>query len=211
MTVKNQEQYRNQFEKQLTIVCCDAEGALIDTYMFMYPAANRQLYSSTHLYIYSLCTIRQRAILSVKKLIEPSGKDRINVHSIVEMILKPDFDLMSKIDKQTLSNLFFELFNSDAALRVKNFRDAFCHNIPNNDEAFVFCKDVMHIMNGVLFILSTLYREVLKKDVDIFVESKEIATVLSQDYWNGINSAAKTVDSRVAMRKRLDQLLNREF
>lgn len=129
-----------QFERQLKTLCSATLQALIDSYMFMFPAAYRYDNTNTHLFRYTFYAIRQRTVLSVRKLIEPSrkGKDKITIQSIVELAIKPDFLLLSEKEKIALSVDFYNLFSSEHTKRVRDFRNAFCHNTPDSDEVSIF-------------------------------------------------------------------------
>ena len=198
-------------EKLLTKVCSDTISAYIDANMFMFPAGYKLDNQNTRMYLYTWYAIRQRAILSIKKLIELSGKDKITVHSIVKLTTKPDFHLITEEEKKALSADFETLFTSEYAKRVKEFRDAFCHNIPDRDEAMCYYKDFMYIIDDVIYILSSLYRIIFDKEPTFFIEARDIALTLAPEYWEALSKAAGTANNNQTINIRLDQLLSGKF
>lgn len=206
-------EYNKQFEKQLKALCNTTIQALIDTYMFMFPAAYKYEDTNTYLFRYTFYAIRQRTVLSVRKLIEPSGKgkDKITIQSIVELATKQDFLFLSEKEKTALSADFDNLFNSEHTKRVKDFRNAFCHNIPDNDEVMCYYKDFMYIVNEAIHILGQLYTKVFNTIPTFFAETRNIAEFIAADYWESISKASGLSNNREDINARLDQLLNRKF
>lgn len=206
-------EYSKQFERQLKTLRTATLQALIDTYMFMFPVAYRHDNTNTHLFRYTFYAIRQRTVLSVRKLIEPSGKgkDKITIQSIVEFAIKPDFLLLSEKEKRALSADFDNLFSSEHTKRIRDFRNAFCHNIPDNNEVMCYHKDFMYIIDGAIHILEQLYTKAFNTIPTFFAETRNIAEFLAADYWESISKASGLSNNREDINARLDQLLNGKF
>lgn len=202
--------YKEQLEKQLPIVCSDAIGAYIDTNMFIYPDAFPKLRSDTHIFLYSYYAIRNRAILAVKKLIEPSGKSKVNLDSIVKIITKPDCLYLPEKEKEYLTQWFNRVQTCESAMRLKKFRDAISHNLPDGDKAMIIYNDLMHTMTDVLELLARLHYDVFNDDKMSIArhDAKNIALVLEKDYWEAINYIARKAPKRNAELSRLNQLLH---
>lgn len=75
MPQQPQDKYSKQLKEHITIVYSNAVNALIDTYIFMCPAVYKFSHTDTHLFRYSYYAARQRAVISVRKPIEPSHFD----------------------------------------------------------------------------------------------------------------------------------------
>lgn len=75
MPQQPQDKYSKQLKEHITIVYSNAVNALIDTYIFMYQAVYKLSHTDTHLFRYSYYAVRQRAVISVRKPIEPSRFD----------------------------------------------------------------------------------------------------------------------------------------
>lgn len=208
-----QAKYHEQLKHQLKIVCSSAICALIDTHMFMLPETYQQKNKNTHVYLYTFYAIRQRAILSVRKLIEPSGKnnDKITLQSIVKLATKSDFLLLTEKEKTGLAADFDILFNSEYTKRVKAFRDSFCHNMPDNYEIKCYYKDFMYIVEGAIYILKQLYLIEFAIIPNFFIEARNMAIFLSNEYWQSISKATETATNIKDINTRLDQLLNGKF
>lgn len=197
-------------------VCADAINAYIDTVIFIMGIKCSYPDNGCHLYRYSFYSIRQRTILSVKKLIEPSGKDKININTIIKQLDK-NSDLFKdrfpswKADMDFLSKTYEELIESDAAKRLKVFRDSICHNTEENAEIMVYCKDLMRATKFVLDVLSYVYFVLYEKDADFLLEVRNMAHILAHDYWDGLYAAVKQTEPRHAMVNRLQDILDGNF
>ncbi len=95
-----QQEYYKQLQKQLKIMCSATIHALIDTYMLMFLEAYKHENKNTFMFRYTFYAFQQRAMLSVRKLIEPSGKNKTTIDSIVKLATKPDFSFLSEQEKQ---------------------------------------------------------------------------------------------------------------
>lgn len=208
-----QAKYYQQLERQLKIVCSATIQAYIDTNMFMFPAAFKHQNQNTQVYLYTFYAIRQRAVLSVRRLIEPSGKgnDRITIQSIVKLATKPDFLFLSEKEKGALTLDFDTLFNSEHTKRIKNFRDSLCHNMPDKEDIMCYYKDFMYIIESAIYILKQLYSKAFGYTPTFFIEARDIALFLAKEYWQSISKAAGMAENRNDINARLDQLLNGKF
>lgn len=152
-----QQEYYKQLQKQLKIMCSATIHALIDTYMLMFPEAYKHENKNTFMFRYTFYAFQQRAMLSVRKLIEPSGKNKTTIDSIVKLATKPDFSFLSEQEKTALKADYDVLFNSEETKRIKEFRDALCHNLLDGDKAMYYYNDFMFIVSGSIHILEQLY------------------------------------------------------
>ena len=203
--------YMEQLRRQLTLVCSDTMGALVDSHMFMFPAAIEHNNYKTHIFLYSFYAIRQHTVLSTRKLVELSGKDKINVHSIVMLVTKPEFPWLSDNEKKALIVDWDNLFHSEHNQRIKDFRNALCHNIPDRNEVKCYFEDFMYIIEGAIYILSQLYQIAFDKIPAFFKEARDIAMTLSKEYWKAVDKATDTSNNHHEINIRLDQLLNGKF
>ena len=168
-------------------MCSATIHALIDTYMLMFPEAYKQENKNTFMFRYTFYAFQQRAMISVRKLIEPSSKNKITI----KLATKPDFSLLSEKEKTALKADYDELFNSEETKRIKEFRDALCHNLLDGDKAMYYYNDFMFIVSGSIHILEQLYLIVLSSLPTFFVEARNIAEYLAANYWQAFDKAAK--------------------
>lgn len=205
--------YKELLEKQLPIVCGNALGAYLDTNIFMFPDAFRTFRTDTHLFAYSYYAIRDKTILAVKKLIEPSGKSKVNVDSIIKIISAPDCPYLSQQDKEDIAHDFNELQQSESALRLKKFRDVIAHDLPDSNDVMILYKDLMNTVEEILNILCFVYVAVFKENkMDAAcAEMKEIARFLADDYWRAIGLISQQMPKRASKVARLNKLLHGQF
>lgn len=206
-----QKQYYQQLQNQLKIMCSATIQALIDTYMLMFPEAYKQENKNTFMFRYTFYAFQQRAMISVRKLIEPSSKNKITIESIVKLATKPDFSLLSEKEKAALKADYDELFNSEETKRIKEFRDALCHNLLDGDKAMYYYNDFMFIVSGSIHILEQLYLIVLSSLPTFFVEARNIAEYLATNYWQAFDKAAKNSNNNHDINVKLQKLLDGEF
>ena len=109
-----------EISKHLKIICGKTMQALIDSYMFMFPAAYKYDNEDTFMFRYSYYAFRQKAILSVKKLIEPAKTDKITLQYLVQLLTQSDISILSEQEKAALKVDYDTLFSSEHALRIKN-------------------------------------------------------------------------------------------
>ncbi len=200
-----------EISKYLKIICGKTMQALLDSYMFMFPVAYKYDNKDTFMFRYSYYAFRQRAILSVKKLVEPAKTDKITLQSLVLFLTQPDITILSEKEKAALKADYDTLFSSEYAIRIKKFRDAFCHNLSNSNEAMCYYKDIMYVINGSLHILEQLYIITEASLPIFFTEARDIAEYLAANYWKALDIAAKNSNNNHSINAKLQKLLNGEF
>lgn len=166
-----------EISKYLKIICGKTMQALIDSYMFMFPAAYKYDNKDTFMFRYSYYAFRQKAILSVKKLIEPAKTDKITLQYLVRLLTQPDITVLSEQEKIALRADYETLLNSEYATRIKKFRDAFCHNLSDSNEVMCYHKDIMYVINGALHILEQLYTLTEMSSPTFFVEARNTQNI----------------------------------
>ncbi len=200
-----------EISKYLKIICGKTMQALLDSYMFMFPAAYKYDNKDTFMFRYSYYAFRQKAILSVKKLIEPAKTDKITLQYLVQLLTQSDISILSEQGKVALKADYDTLFSSEHALRIKKFRDAFCHNLSNSNEAMCYHKDIMYVINGSLHILEQLYTITELSLPTFFTEARNIAEYLASNYWKALDIAAKNSNNNHDINAKLQKLLDGEF
>ena len=122
--------------------------AYLDSVMFLsiVPLATDKRKTSDFLFDYSYYTIRERAIIAVKSLIERQGKNRLTLERIIKSLEEKE---EYKTYAEELYSQYKDLFDSDAAHRIKKFRDSLCHNIKNDCEIKIYCKDKRSLLKFV--------------------------------------------------------------
>ena len=198
-----QQEYYKQLQKQLKIMCSATIHALIDTYMLMFPEAYKHENKNTFMFRYTFYAFQQRAMLSVRKLIEPSGKNKTTIDSIVKLATKPDFSFLSEQEKTALKADYDVLFNSEETKRIKEFRDALCHNLLDGDKAMYYYNDFMFIVSGSIHILEQLYLIVMSSLPTFFADAR--------NYWKALDTAAKNSNNNHDINAKLQKLLDGEF
>ena len=149
--------------------------------------------ASNFLFDYSYYSIRERAIISTKSIIEPSGKDRLTIEKIIKKLQQEE---KYKQFANRLHERYKELFDSEEAKRVKDFRDALCHNVENASEKMIYCKDIMTIIADVMDILNGIYQYVFNRNNEDFYKIRNLSMTLADDYWKGICEQADKMPNR---------------
>ena len=206
-----QQEYKRELERQISLVCRDTIGAIFDFHMFMFPKAFWHKNQNTRMYYYTWYAIRLRTVVSVRKLIEPAGKNKVNIKTIVDLVTLPENTIISDKEKKAVLADFETLFNSEHTKRIKRFRDSVVHSVPNNDEILCYYKDFMYILNGAMYILEALYIIVFKKEPTFFYEIRDIALELSNEYWSSLSNVAGNAKENQKINTRLYQLLDGKF
>lgn len=200
-----------EISKYLKIICGKTMQALIDSYMFMFPAAYKYDNKDTFMFRYSYYAFRQKVILSVKKLIEPAKTDKITLQYLVRLLTQPDITVLSEQEKIALRADYETLLNSEYATRIKKSRDAFCHNLSDSNEVMCYHKDIMYVINGALHILEQLYTLTEISSPTFFVEARNIAEYLASNYWKALDMAASNSNNNDTINAKLQKLLDSEF
>ena len=197
-------------------VCPYVISAYIDTVIFLKGVDSKFFDDGCHLYRYSFYAVRQRTIIAVKKLIEPSTKDKISIHSIIKFIQQDKEAIKSRFPHleeniDLISKTYEELKSSEGANRLKDCRDAICHNLKESNLSYVKCGDLMQIMSFSLSLVDYIYQKMYAKDAVFLTEIRNIAQILAHDYWAGLEKAARQTDSRHGIVNRLDSILKGNF
>ncbi|MDR1337485.1 MAG: hypothetical protein LBJ73_00460 [Rickettsiales bacterium] len=99
MEYKLKNRYKADLEKQLNRLCCHTMEAVVDLEMFFYPLRDPSVHNDSFAFKHSLDIFFERALLSIRKLVEPSQKnDKATLNSIGKIILQPDFYLIPDED-----------------------------------------------------------------------------------------------------------------
>ncbi len=169
-----------------------ALSAYVDCFIYLESHLRK---NNSFIFIYSRSAIQERLIIAVKKLIEPAKSDKLTMFSIGKIIEKPDF-CDSLQDKKGIKYIYTdrlkEIFNSVHAKRLKDMRDAFCHNFCDEKNGIRgYCKDFMIVLQECLNILSDVKEQILDQPETRFQQVKDLALKISKDYWNCVISGAK--------------------
>lgn len=187
----NLEKYKEKIDAFSGIVL----KAYLDSAIFMtiLELANDEHRINNFLFDYSYYTIRGRAIISAKSLIEPSGKDKLTLDTIIKKLVqnKKHKEFADELHKE-----YKELLDSEGAKRVKDFRDSLCHNIEDDSERMLYCNDIKAIINTTMNILQDIYQEVFYTANEDFFKIEYLALTLADDYWHGICEQADKAPSR---------------
>jgi len=184
------------YKKKLDAVSSSIFKAYFNSVMFLtiVKLANDKRKTSNFLFDYSYYSIRERAIISAKSIIEPESKDKLTVVKIIKNLLQNDEykQIADKIYKE-----YQELFKSEEAKRLKNFRDSLCHNIENCQEIMIYCDDLMTVVDGVMKIINKIYLQVFNVANQDFYKIQDISKVLADDYWGAICEQADRMPKRI--------------
>jgi len=184
------------YKKKLDAVSSSIFKAYFNSVMFLtiVKLANDKRKTSNFLFDYSYYSIRERAIISAKSIIEPESKDKLTVVKIIKNLLQNDAykQIADKIYKE-----YQELFKSEEAKRLKNFRDSLCHNIENCQEIMIYCDDLMTVVDGVMKIINKIYLQVFNVANQDFYKIQDISKVLADDYWGAICEQADRMPKRI--------------
>ena len=191
-----QQEYYKQLQKQLKIMCSTTIHALIDTYMLMFPEAYKHENKNTFMFRYTFNAFQQ---------------SKTTIDSIVKLATKPDFSFLSEQEKTALKADYDVLFNSEETKRIKEFRDALCHNLLDGDKAMYYYNDFMFIVSGSIHILEQLYLIVMSSLPTFFADARNIAEYLAANYWKALDTAAKNSNNNHDINAKLQKLLDGEF
>lgn len=185
-----------EYKKELDAVSSSIFKAYFNSVMFLtiVKLANDKRKTSNFLFDYSYYSIRERAIISAKSIIEPESKDKLTVAKIIKNLLQNDGykQIADKIYKE-----YQELFKSEEAKRLKNFRDSLCHNIENCQEIMIYCDDLMTVVDGVMKIINKIYLQIFNVANQDFYKIQDISKVLADDYWGAICEQADKMPKRI--------------
>ena len=184
-----------EYRKILDALSATVLRAYLDSAMFIriVPIANDKRKTNNFLFDYSFYSIREKAIISAKSLIEPRGKNKLTVEKVIK-------ELQQKDEYKQFANEMYakykELFNLESTKRVKDFRDSLCHSLENDPEIMVYCGDIMILIDGVMKILSNIYKRVFNTPNEDFYKIQNISVMLADDYWGAICNQADKMPNR---------------
>lgn len=195
-----------KFKKILDSLSSAVLRAYLDSVMFILivPIANDKRKTSNFLFDYSYYSIRERAVIAAKSLIEPQGKDKLTIERIIKDLQKHN---KYKQYADTIYSQYKELFNSEEVKRVKKFRDSLCHNITDDDEIKIYCDDILMLIDNVMKILADIYLRVFSTKNENFYKIQHISKILADDYWGAICEQADKQPNRYAELTELQKLL----
>lgn len=189
MNVK--EKYKTDLKNKLDYLWEDALRTYLDSNIYLQAFLIDDKYKTDFMVLYTWYAIRERLVIGTRRLVEPDQKnEKLTIKSLVKFILKSDFCEQEK-DKQEIKqvcDMFNEMFDSEEMKRVKNLRDAFCHNMPKKEQYGCYNKDLMYILQTTLEILVQCYSWLDKKKVDK-QQLRTFAHDLAVIYWNNIINA----------------------
>lgn len=196
-------EYRNKLDALSSAVL----KAYLDSVMFVtiVPIANDKRKTSNFLFDYSYYTIRERAIIAAKSIIEPKGTNKLTIEKVIkELQQKEEY-------KQFAAEMHLKykgLFNSEGTMRVKEFRDSLCHNLENDSEKMIYCHDILVIIDDVMKILNNIYQHVFNTTNEDFYKIQNISMTLADDYWSAICEQADKQPNRYKELTELQRILN---
>lgn len=195
-----------EYKKNLDALSSAVLRAYLDSVMFILivPIANDKRKTSNFLFDYSYYSIRERAVIAAKSLIEPQGKDKLTIERIIKDLQKHN---KYKQYADTIYSQYQELFNSEEVKRVKKFRDSLCHNITDDDEIKIYCDDILMLIDNVMKILADIYQHVFNTKNENFYKIQSISKILADDYWGAICEQADKQPNRYAELTELQKLL----
>ena len=197
----------DEYKKTLDTLSSAVFKAYFDSVMFLsiVSLANDKRRTSNFLFDYSYYSIRERAIIAIKSLIEPHGTNKLTLEKIIK-------DLQKKEEYKTYADNLYsqykELFNSDSAKRIKKFRDTLCHNIKDGCEIKIYCKDILELMDSMMKILDGIYLHVFKENNENIDKIQYLAKTLSDDYWDEICTQADEAPKRSQELNELHKIFN---
>ena len=196
-----------EYKKNLDALSSAVLRVYLDSVMFVIivPIANDKRKTSNFLFDYSYYSIRERAIIAAKSLIEPQGKNKLTLEKVIK-----DLQQNSKYKQyaDAMYSQYKELFDSDAAKRIKKFRDFLCHNIKENDDIKIYCDDILMLIDDVMKILADIYQHIFNIKNENFYKIQNISKALADDYWGAICEQADKIHNRNKELTELQKILN---
>lgn len=194
------------YRKKLDALSSAVLKAYFDSIMFLkiVPIANDKRKTSNFLFDYSYYSIRERAIIAAKSLIEPKGKNKLTIEKIIKDLQK--YEEYKQFASEQYAK-YEELFSSEGSKRVKEFRDALCHSMENDSEKMIFCDDIMIIIDDTMKILNNIYKRVFNTTNENFYKIQNLSMLLSDDYWGAICEQADKQPNRFNELTELQRML----
>lgn len=199
-----------EYRKNLDALSSAVLRAYLDSVMFLIivPIANDKRKTSNFLFDYSYYSIRERAIIAAKSLIEPQGKNKLTLERVIKDLQQND---KYKQYADAMYSRYKKLFDSDEAKRVKRFRDSLCHNIKEDDNINIYCDDILMLIDDVMKILADIYQHIFNIKNENFYKIQNISKILADDYWGAICEQADRMPNRHKELTELQKLLNCEL
>ena len=196
-----------EYKKKLDDLSGIVLKAYLDSAVFIsiVKLANDTRRTSNFLFSYSYYAIRNRAIISAKSIIERAGKNRLTLDTIIKELQKNE---KYKKFADELHIEYNQLFDSEGAKRVKGFRDTLCHNINDDSEKMLYCKDIMAILNVCMNILQDIYKELFNTINRDFFKIQHLSATLADDYWAAICEQSDKVPNRHKELAELQRIFN---
>lgn len=174
-----------KYKKILDTVSSIVLKTYLDSAMFIWIVkfVNDKRRPNNFLFDYSYYSIREKSIIGTKSIIEPKGKNKLTIDRVIKELQQ------CKEYKQFADELrikYEELFDSEAAKRVKDFRDSLCHNIENDSGIMIYCDDIMTLIDGVMKILNNIYNHVFNTKNEDFYKIQYLSKTLADNYWAAI-------------------------
>lgn len=184
-----------EYRKNLDALSSAVLRAYLDSVMFLIivPIANDKRKTSNFLFDYSYYSIRERAIIAAKSLIEPQGKNKLTLEKVIKDLQQND---KYKQYADAMYSRYKELFDSEEAKRVKKFRGSLCHNIKENDDIKIYCGDILMLIDDIMKILADIYQHVFNIKNENFYKIQNISKTLADDYWGAICEQADKIPNR---------------
>lgn len=184
-----------EYRKNLDALSSAVLRTYLDSVMFLIivPIANDKRKTSNFLFDYSYYSIRERAIIAAKSLIEPQGKNKLTLEKVIKDLQQND---KYKQYADAMYSRYKELFDSEEAKRVKKFRDSLCHNIKENDDIKIYCGDILMLIDDIMKILADIYQHVFNIKNENFYKIQNISKTLADDYWGAICEQADKIPNR---------------
>lgn len=197
----------HKYRKKLDAFSGIVLKAYLDSAVFMsiVKLANDKRRTSVFIFDYSYYCARNRAIISAKSIIERAGKNRLTLDTIIKELQKNE---KYKKFADELHIEYNQLFDSEGAKRVKGFRDTLCHNINDDSEKMLYCKDIMAILNVCMNILQDIYQELFNTINGDFFKIQHLSATLANDYWAAICEQADKVPNRNKELAELQRIFN---
>lgn len=196
-----------EYRKNLDALSSAVLRAYLDSVMFLIivPIANDKRKASNFLFDYSYYSIRERAIIAAKNLIEPQGKNKLTLEKVIKDLQQND---KYKQYADAMYSRYKELFDSEEAKRVKKFRDSLCHNIKENGDIKIYCDDILMLIDDVMKILADIYQHVFNIKNENFYKIQNISKTLADDYWGAICEQADKMPNRHKELTELQKILS---
>jgi hypothetical protein len=196
-----------KYKKDLNALSSVVLRAYLDSAIFIriVEFANNKRRANNFLFDYSYYSIREKAIIATKSIIEPTGKNKLTINKIIKELQQ------SEEYKQFADGLYIkytELLESKEAKRVKAFRDSLCHNIEDDTVIMVYCGDIMYIIDSVMKILDRIYQHVFNIQNEDFYKIQYLSVILADNYWTAICDQADRMPTLDNELRELQRIFN---